>query len=267
MSRPVISCRSVITEEILIPGRSQELLGPLLLPGPLAGQVAAVAGVLADQAELRGRHEAAADRAALEALRQPAGVRRVPLRAAGQVLDLPRIGQHHLETLGLQPVKRPLPVVPGRLHHHCGHLPAPQPVRQRQHLLPGGAEAAGLSHPPRRVPIRGHPDRHCHLGLADINAAYPVPVQRLIGHLFHATLPPPAPGLLACLPGGTARGAGGERKKLTRVLEATINGPWKPAPGVSLTGGLHRTTDKTTSRAVPPAILTPLRRRAQRYQA
>ena len=46
-------------------------------------------------------------------------------------------------------------VIAGCLHHHCGHLPAPQPVRQRQHLPPGGAEAAGLGRPPRRVLIRG----------------------------------------------------------------------------------------------------------------
>ena len=52
-----------------------------------------------------------------------------------------------------------LPVIPGDLHYHRGHLPAPQPVRQREHLLLRGAEAAGLGHLPRRVLIRGHPDR------------------------------------------------------------------------------------------------------------
>jgi hypothetical protein len=33
------------------------------------------------------------------------------------------------------------------LHHYRGHLPAPQPVRQRQHLPPSRAEAAGLVRP------------------------------------------------------------------------------------------------------------------------
>ena len=62
------------------------------------------------------------------------------------------------------------------------------------------------------------------LGLADVDAAHPVPVQRLVGHLFHASLHL-LPSGLASLRGGTARGTGGERKKLTRVLEATMNGP------------------------------------------
>src|SRR5450631_1936830 len=44
-------------------------------------------------------------------------------------------------------------VVAGGFHHHPGHLPAAQPVRQRQHLPPGGPEAAGLARPPRRVAI------------------------------------------------------------------------------------------------------------------
>ena len=54
-----------------------------------------------------------------------------------------------------------------------------------------------------------------------------------------SSLPSPFWTLLH-LPGGTARGTGGERKKLTRVLEATINGPLYPAPGVRLTRGLNR---------------------------
>ena len=57
-----------------------------------------------DDPELRVRHEAGPDRAALKALGQPAGVRRVPLGPAGQVLDLLGVGQDTLEPLGLQPV-------------------------------------------------------------------------------------------------------------------------------------------------------------------
>ena len=62
------------------------------------------------------------------------------------------------------------------------------------------------------------------LGLADVDAAHPVPVQRLVGHLFHASLTSPFPRT-AHLPGDTARGTGGERRNLTRVLEAAMNGP------------------------------------------
>ena len=38
-------------------------------------------------------------------------------------------------------------VIRRRLHHHRGHLPAPQPVRQRQHPPLRGGEAAGLAAP------------------------------------------------------------------------------------------------------------------------
>ena len=55
-------------------GRFQQLLGAVLLPGALLDQVAAVPGVQPDDPELRVRHEARPDRAALQAGRQPAGV-------------------------------------------------------------------------------------------------------------------------------------------------------------------------------------------------
>jgi hypothetical protein len=52
------------------------------------------------------------NRAALKACRQPARIGRVPFWAAREVLDLTGVGQHALESLGLQPVKRPFPVAP-----------------------------------------------------------------------------------------------------------------------------------------------------------
>ena len=48
-----------------------------------------------------------------------------------------------------------------------------------------------------RVTIGGNPDRRGHPGLADVDAVHPVPVQRLIGHLFHASHLSWT-GLLAC---------------------------------------------------------------------
>jgi hypothetical protein len=123
----------------------------------------------------------------------------------------------------------------GGFHRRRGHLPGPQPVRQRQHPAPGGREAAGLLRPPCRVLIRRHPDRRVHLRLADIDAAHPVPVQRLIGHLFHTSLHLPVPGPLACCCQEAPPGEpGASGKKLTRVLVATVNGPLKdrfPASG------------------------------------
>jgi hypothetical protein len=54
-----------------------------------------------DDPELLRGDETRPDRAALEALRQPAGIRRVPLRPAGQVLDLPGVGEDAVEALGI----------------------------------------------------------------------------------------------------------------------------------------------------------------------
>ena len=42
-------------------------------------------------------------------------------------------------------------------------------------------------------------------------------------------------------PGGAARGTGGERKKLTRVLEATMNSPLKTGSQRQAHYGLNRT--------------------------
>src|SRR5262249_62023377 len=86
-----------------------------------------------------------------------------------------------------------------------GPLPGPHPARQPHPPPPGRPEAAGLARPPHRAGIRRHPDRRGHPGLADVDAAHPVPVQRLVGHLVHAPrlflarllapalVPPPTP--------------------------------------------------------------------------
>ncbi len=97
MSRPVTPCRSVTTLDSLIAADSSSF---------------PVAGVQPDDPELFCGHEARGDGAALEASRQPLRVSRVVLGAAGQVLHLLGVGQHALEALGLQPVKRPLPNSP-----------------------------------------------------------------------------------------------------------------------------------------------------------
>jgi hypothetical protein len=97
MSRPVTPCWSLTTLESLIAADSQQLFRAVFLPGPLAGQVPPVAGVQPDHLELGRGHEAGRDRAALKARRQPPRVGRVPLGTAGQVPDLPGIGQHAVE--------------------------------------------------------------------------------------------------------------------------------------------------------------------------
>jgi len=73
------------------------------------------------------------------------------------------------------------------------------------------------------------------------------------------------PGLLTCrqAPPGDPEG---KRKNLTRVLEATINGPSDdriPAPDYSTASTDHRGNGVAGG---TPAIFTPLRRRGSRHQ-
>ena len=198
MSRPVTPCRPVSTAGILVAADPGSFSARCFSRGAFCGQVPPVPGGQPGDPELRGDCEAGGDGAALQARRQPAGISRVPPRAAGQVPGLPGTGQHAVTPPGLQPAGRPLPVVPGRLGHRRGYLPAAQPVRQRQRLPPGGAEAAGLARPPRRVLIGGHPDRRHHLRLADVDAAHPVPAGGSPVTSSTRPSPPPSSHLPAC---------------------------------------------------------------------
>ena len=92
-----------------------------------------------------------------------------------QVPDLPGVGQHALEPLGLQRAGHRLPVVAGCFLH--------------------------------------------------IDAAHPVPVQRLVRSPLPRVPHLSLPGLLACCKVVPPGEPGGERRKLTRVLVATMNGP------------------------------------------
>src|SRR5262249_62373380 len=63
---------------------------------------------------------------------------------------------------------------------------------------PGCPAGAGAGSPPRRAVLRRPPDRRDQPGLANVDAAPPVPVQRLVGSLFPASLPSASLPLLAC---------------------------------------------------------------------
>jgi hypothetical protein len=54
-------------------------------------------------------------------LGQPGGVGDITL-AAGQVLYLTRVDQHHLKAGVLEQIVERLPILPGRLHHHQADL-------------------------------------------------------------------------------------------------------------------------------------------------
>src|SRR6266704_6216990 len=178
-----------------------------------------------DDPELRRDCEAGGDGAALEARRQPAGIGRVPLGPAGQVLDLLGVGQHALEPLGLQPVQRSLPVVPGsppsppRAPASTAASP-PAPAPPASWYRSCGSLASAAPDHDLMAPGSSRPARPCRCRCRTPGpgtAARRSPLPR-VPHLT-------SPLWTVNLPRGTARGTGGERKNLTRVLEATMNGP------------------------------------------
>ena len=163
----------------------EQLLGSLLLPGTLLGQMPTVAGQRTQPSDLLRRHETARDHAPLGDLGQPHAVGSIRLRPAGQRLDLLGVQQVAVEPLGLQPEERRLPVIRRCLHHHRRHPMAAQPVGHRQDLPLGRAEAAHLVRPPVRVRLARHPDTGFQRALADIECSHPLHVQRLVVDLLH----------------------------------------------------------------------------------
>jgi hypothetical protein len=78
---------------------------------------------------------------------QPLGVADVSL-AAGHVLGIPGVDQHHLEAMLLEDLVDRNPVDPGGLHGDRPHAAAREPFRQALQITRTGAEAAhGLAIP------------------------------------------------------------------------------------------------------------------------
>jgi hypothetical protein len=112
-----------------------------------------------------------------------------------------------------------------------------------------GAERPGLLHAPRPVPIRRHPDRGRHGRLADVDAAHPFAVQRLVSYLFYCVPPSRSRQILQ---GGYRPGTGGLADKADPHARGDSERPFKdPGPGTRLCHGLNRAKQKKASRAVP----------------
>ena len=211
MSRPVTPCRSVTTADSLIAADSSSF-PPAAFPGSArrsgrggSGCAAGSGGTLRWPRSRRWRRRRARSR-------PPATASRPGHAAAGRAGAGPAWHRPaRTRTLGLQPVERAFPVVAARLHHHRGHLPAAQPVRQRQHLPPGGAEAAGLGRPPRRVLLRRHPDRR---GQACLPMSMPHTRSRYSGSsVTSSTCPSPCLPAAASVRGGTSPGSRGRAEE------------------------------------------------------
>jgi len=159
------------------------------LPGRAGlDQVPAVAGMGAQPPDVFGGHEAARQGAPPGDLRQPDRVQLVRLGPPGQRLDLRGVIQHALEALPLQQEVHRLPVIAGCLHPGLGHLPAAQPVRQRQQVLADGPELPRLLLPAATRGVTGHPDGHHDRGFADVDSGDPLAEKRLVFYLFRHEL-------------------------------------------------------------------------------
>ena len=166
----------------LDPGILQQLLQPLDLPAAFSSHRRAGPGQVPQLADWGGRHEGAVDQAVRTQLGQPRGVGDVAF-AAGQVLHLSSVDQHHLKVGVLEQVVERLPVIPGGLHHHQTDLFIDQVFPKRQHRICGRAPGAHRLHG-FAAPPPGNPDtdlrvpfRHIHPRTAAVDD-------------FHDRLPP-----------------------------------------------------------------------------
>ncbi len=170
-------------------GIGQQLLHPVLLPGPLTDQVDPVAGHVPQLADRGRRHETRADHAPLGDLAQPDSVDLVRLRPARQVLDVPGVDQPHLEPVRLQQVERRPPVIRGGLHDHPGDVQLPEPVGQQ---LQRPRHRGVGRHLLRALATRArHPGAAHHLGLADIQRSDPRDDLGFVLRLLQHRNPPP----------------------------------------------------------------------------
>jgi hypothetical protein len=186
IARPETPKTSLATTDSLIWASREQLLDPLLLGGADRDQVGAVAGQVPQPPDRRRRHEAWPQHLPLGDLAQPHRIELVGLGPARQVLDVPRVDQPHLKPLGLQQVKRRLPVVAGGLHHHPRHAEGAQPVGQHQQRAGHGGVGAHLLQPPARGVGAWHPHAAHQLRLADVQRRDPLDeLLGLLGLLQH----------------------------------------------------------------------------------
>jgi hypothetical protein len=96
----------------------------------LARQLLAGAQQRAQFLDLLFRNKARLDQPATQQIGDPHGVVHVRL-AAGNVLDVRRIGQYQFERAVAQDIPHRLPIDPGRFHRHLGTPALGQPAQQR----------------------------------------------------------------------------------------------------------------------------------------
>ncbi len=213
-------------------GVLQGLVDPLGLGGVGLDEPLAVAGQVAQLADDRWRHEAAAQQPALQQLAQPRRVADVGF-AARQDLDVAGVDQQQRQPALLQHLPAGLPVGAGRLHHHLGDALGGEPVGQR--LKTGGERLVGadLLAPPA-ASVSGHAGAGDDLVFADVKRG-----AALVEHLHGR--PPPGCRMLR-------RPAGPTEETMLKGVLAADSSRCREGPRISLNNGLSRTKE---SRAWP----------------
>ena len=143
------------------PAPVQDLLDAQLRARPLFDQRAAVAAQPPQVAEALRQHQARAPEAELADARQPDAVRDIGL-APLDLLDVPGVDHHDIETGVGQNVVDLLPVDARRFHDGAAHPQAEQPLHQKGEAARQCAERAGLDKGafPARVGAHGRGDLH-----------------------------------------------------------------------------------------------------------
>jgi hypothetical protein len=111
-------------------GLFESLLNPLDMAGLLARQLLAGTQQRPQLLDLLFRNEAGPDQPATHEIGDPHGIVHVGL-AAGDILDVRRIGHDQLERPLAQDIPHRFPIDPGRFHRHLGTPALRQPAQQR----------------------------------------------------------------------------------------------------------------------------------------
>ena len=141
-------------------GVLEQLLQPLLVPGPLDGQIDPQPGVVTQLADFFRRHERGPEHAFLGQLGQPDRVELVGFRPPRDLFDVAGVDQPGVKPPCLQQVQERPPIIRGGLDHDPLDPLAGQVVGQLHDRVGGGRHVPHPGHPPARDRVVRHPRAH-----------------------------------------------------------------------------------------------------------
>ena len=151
----------------------EQLLHPLLDPGPVLDQVEASPGQVPHGAHRLGGHERGRDHRLLGQLGQPHRIQLVGLGPARHVLHLRGVDQPHRQAGGLQQVEERPPVIRGRLDDDALDALLTQLVGQLSQRRGRGLHRPDPGHPPTGHRLVRQPGADHAAGLGHIDSGDP----------------------------------------------------------------------------------------------